>query len=96
LENGIILGNTENATEEYIVGAPCGEEAYISPRGVWYKFTGNAKFLRASVCNGLGSSTEGELPVYRGDCSGLVCAAESIYTNCRSLGGRTVSWEASE
>jgi hypothetical protein len=34
--------------------------------------------------------------VYMGDCSDLVCAAESVYTNCGSLGGRTVSWEALE
>jgi hypothetical protein len=31
LEVGIILENTENATEDFIVRAPFGEEAYTSP-----------------------------------------------------------------
>jgi hypothetical protein len=94
LEDGIFLGNTENATEDFIVGAPCGEEAYTSPRGVWYKITGNEKFLRATVCTGWGSSADSVISVYTGDCSGLICAAESSYVNCGSLGGRFVSWES--
>jgi hypothetical protein len=94
-DDGIIQGSTENATQDFILGIPCVEEAYINPRGVWYKITGSAEFLRATTCSGSGSFDERAISIYMGDCSGLACVAESSsYTNCGSSGGRTVSWEA--
>jgi hypothetical protein len=95
LEVGIILENTENATEDFIVRAPFGEKAYTSPPRR-RKITGNEKFLRATLCTGWGSSTYSVISVYTGDSSGMVCATESSYVYCGSLGGRTVSWECLE
>jgi hypothetical protein len=96
IEDDIIQGNIDNATEDIIVGASCTKEAYITPRGVWYKISGNAKFLRATACSSSYSYIDVAISVYTGDCSDLVCAAESFYTNCGSSGGSTVSWEALE
>jgi hypothetical protein len=90
-EEGIIQGSTENATEDFILGAACEDDTYVPPRGVWYKIAGRAKFLQATLCP---RSRSLQLSVYKGDCSGLICAAESYYINCGSLEGRTVSWEA--
>jgi hypothetical protein len=95
-ETEIIQGNTKNATEDFIVGIPCTSESYITPRGVWYKIAGNNKFLRATACPGSSFFSENAISVYMGDCSDLVCAAESSYTNCETSGGQTVSWEALE
>jgi hypothetical protein len=96
LDDGVMQGNTVNATEDFIVGTPCGEDTNITPRGVWYKIGGSGNFLRANVCPGSGSYSESAISVYTGDCSDLVCAALSSYTNCGDFGGRTVSWEALE
>jgi hypothetical protein len=94
-EDEIIEGNVENATDDFGLGTPCGEDSYITPRGVWYKITGSAQFLRAKVCSDFGDSV---MSLYTGDCSNLVCAAESFYTytNCESSSGRILSWEALE
>jgi hypothetical protein len=98
LDDGIIQANTENATADFNFGRPCQEEAHTNPRGVWYKIAGSAKFLQATLCPGSGSTGDNILSVYTGDCSDLVCAAESSYThtNNGSCGGRTVSWESLE
>jgi uncharacterized protein (UPF0333 family) len=97
LEDGIVQGNTKNATADFILGIPCAAELFITPRGVWYKITGSAKFLRATVCLASDfSMNENAISVYKGDCPDLVCTAESSYTDCGNSGGRTVSWEALE
>lgn len=94
--NSSVIGNTESSHRDEIVGEPCLEESLQSRVGVWYQITGNDNFMSVTSCpNGFDSV----ISVYKGDCSNLICLAESRYDEkCSTLdgrvAGRTVSWQA--
>jgi hypothetical protein len=94
LDDGIIQGNNENATDDIIEGIPCSQDSYFSSLGVWYELAGNNNFLRATVCEPSASESKSTISVYKGDCCDLVCVAESYFNHSGT--SYTLSWEALE